>query len=170
LEWSWIIAFLLSIGLAVVWADSLLAKRRYDVLSLINSLNVLVADGRATFFSDVNLPRVIRSRVFHIGGAALQEHRYFDWTIRALGVYYCFVIGDVSFPASPGMGSHTIHYAEFTIPGLSYNWHRESQLKEARWFLELSLLIPPVIFLVVAGLCWRRLRTCRGDISVKATV
>src|SRR5262249_9806121 len=120
LEWSWAISLLLSIGLTVLWADSLLAKRRYDVLSLTNNLNILVADGRVTFFGDVNERETIQPRVFYPRMLGLpKEHPYFDWMVPALGVRYCFVTGEVSFPSMPGMGPRTHRYAEFTIPGLS---------------------------------------------------
>jgi hypothetical protein len=49
-----IVALLLSIGLAVRWADSVLRKRRYDVLSLTSNPYILLADGPVTFFREVN--------------------------------------------------------------------------------------------------------------------
>jgi hypothetical protein len=55
----------------------------------------------------------------------------------------------------------TIRYAEFTIPGLSYHRHHETQLREAPWSLELTLLIPLVLLLVILGLSWHRLRRGR---------
>jgi len=90
-----------------------------------------------------------------------KEHAYFDWIIPALDVRYCFVTGEISFPASPAIGPHTIRYAEFTIPGLSYHRDHESQLPSARWSLELSLLFPIVLMLAFFGLCWRGLRKGR---------
>ncbi|MGO9923145.1 MAG: hypothetical protein ACLQIB_51665 [Isosphaeraceae bacterium] len=64
LEWIGIISLLLSIGLTILWADSLLAKRQYDVLSLTENLNILVADGRVTFFGDLGERARIQPRVF----------------------------------------------------------------------------------------------------------
>ncbi|MGO9923144.1 MAG: hypothetical protein ACLQIB_51660 [Isosphaeraceae bacterium] len=90
-----------------------------------------------------------------------KEHAYFEWIIPALGVRYCFVTGELSFPASPPMGPWAIRYAEFTIPGLSYHRDHQSQLPTARWSLELALLIPIVLLLAIFGLCWRRLRKGR---------
>ena len=68
-----------------------------------------------------------------------------------LGVRYCFVTGEISFPPSPGMGPHTIRYAEFTIPGLSYHRGHESQLDQVCWSLELTLLIPVMLLLAIFG-------------------
>ena len=69
LEWAWIIALSFSIWLAVLWADSLLTKRRYEFLSLTRNLNILVADGRVRFFGGGNewgpiQPRVVNPRGF----------------------------------------------------------------------------------------------------------
>jgi hypothetical protein len=145
----------------VLCADSFLTKRRY-VLSLTNYMYILVADGQVTLFREANDFRVIQPRVLNprgFGSTNLpKEHPYFDWRMPALGVRYCFVTGEVSFPSTPQMGPHTIRYAEFRIPGLSFNWDHESQLKEARWSLDLSLLIPLVLLLVITGLSWHRLQ------------
>jgi hypothetical protein len=169
LEWSSIISLLLSIGLTGLWADSLLAKRRYDVLSLTKNLNILVADGRVTFFGDVGEGNKIEPRVLNARGfGALnlpKEHAYFDWIIPAFGVRYCFVTGEVSFPPAPGMRPDTIRYSELTIPGFSYHRHHESQLMQAPWTLELTLLFPLVLLLAISGLSWRRLRKGRRPAS-----
>jgi hypothetical protein len=169
LEWGWIVALLLSIGLAVLWADSLPGKRRYDVLSLARSLNILVADGRVTFFRGGNelglvQPRVLNPRGF--GQNMPREHPYFDWKVAALGVRYRLVTGEVSIAGTEGtlaggMGPLTIRYAEFTIPGLSYHRHHEVHLSEAPWSLELTLLIPLVLLLVILGLSGHLLRKGR---------
>ena len=58
----------------------------------------------------------------------------------------------------PGMGTLTISYAEFTIPGVSYHRHHESQLEGTPWSLSLTLLLPVLFFLVILGLCWRSLQ------------
>jgi hypothetical protein len=164
LEWSWITSLLLSIGCMVLCVDSLLTKGRY-VLSLTNNVYVLIADRQATLFSEANYvgdlqPRVLNPRGFGFNNKP-KERAYFDWRIPELGVRYCFVTGVLSFPATPQMGPHTIRYAEFTVPGFSFRWDHESQLKEPRWSLGLSLLIPLVLLLVVSGLTWRRLRKDR---------
>ncbi len=72
LEWIGIISLLLSIGLTILWADSLLAKRQYDVLSLTENLNILVADGRVTFFGDLGERARIQPRVFSPRGFGAQ--------------------------------------------------------------------------------------------------
>jgi hypothetical protein len=161
LEWSWIIALLLSIGLTVLWADSILTKRQSDVLSLTNNVNLLVTAGRLTFFGDPSELERIQPRVFRPRGFGVlnlpKERAYFDWMIPAFVVRYCFVTGEVSFPLTPGMvGPRRIRYAEFTIPGLSYHLDHESQLAAARWSLELSLLVPLVLLLAILGLSWFR--------------
>jgi hypothetical protein len=161
LQWSWMIALLLSIGLAMLWADSVLTKRKYEVLSLTGNASVLVADGGMTFFGGANdfgkiQPAILNPRGFGSNNLP-KEHPYFDWTISTLGVRYCFVTGEISFPATPDIGPTTIRYAEFTIPGLSFHQDRESQLAEARWSLKLSLLVPLLLLLLASGLSWRRL-------------
>jgi hypothetical protein len=169
LEWGWILALLLSIGLAVLWADSLLSKRRYDVLSPTRNLNILVAEGRVTFFGGGDdwgmiQPRVLNPHVF--GQNVPKESAYFDWIVSALGVRYCFVTGEVSIAGTEGtlagsMRPHTIRYAEFTIPGLSYHRHHETHLNHAPWSLELTLLMPLVLLLIVLSVSWRRFRKGR---------
>ena len=64
LEWIGIISLLLSIGLTVLWADSALAKRRYDVLSLTKNLNILVANGYVIVFGGLEEGQSIELRVF----------------------------------------------------------------------------------------------------------
>jgi hypothetical protein len=165
LEWIGITSLLLSIALAVLWADSVLAGRRYDVLSLTKNLNFLVANGNVVFFGGLEEAQPIELRVFmpRTFGAPgpLKEHSYFDWFIPALGVRYCFVTGLVSLPPVPGMGTLTISYAEFTIPGISYHRHHESQLEGTPWSLSLTLLLPLLFFLVILGICSRSLLKCR---------
>ena len=89
LEWCWVISLLLSIGLAVLWVDSLRTKRRYDVLSLTRHLNILVADGRVTLFGGGNEWGAIQPTVFNprgFGQNLPKEHPYFDWIISALAL------------------------------------------------------------------------------------
>jgi hypothetical protein len=169
LEWIGIISLLLSIGLTVLWADSALAKRRYDVLSLTKTLNILVANGYVIVFGGLEEGQPIELRVFlprSFGASGpLKEHAYFDWFIPAVGARYCFVTGQVSLPPAPGMGTLTISYAEFTIPGVSYHRHRESQLEGTPWSLSLTLLLPVLFFLVILGLSWRSLQKSRRPLS-----
>jgi hypothetical protein len=169
LEWIGIISLLLSIGLAALWADSVLTKRRYDVLSLTSNLNILAANGHVVFFGGLEEGQPMELRVFlprSFGAPGpLKEHAYFDWVIPALGVRYCFVTGEVSLPSVPGVGTLAISYAEFTIPGISYHRHHESQLEGTPWSLHLTLLLPLGLFLIILGHCWRSLRKCRPSSS-----
>ena len=90
LEWIGIISLLLSIGLTVLWADSALAKRRYDVLSLAKNLNIVVANGYVIVFGGLEEGQPIELRVFlprSFGAPGpLKEHAYFDWFIPALAL------------------------------------------------------------------------------------
>jgi hypothetical protein len=164
-EWIWITSLLLSIGLAAFWADSLLLKRRYDVLSLTRYVHILVTDGRVTLFREVNDFDFIQPRVFNPRGFGdlnlPKEHAYFDWTIRSLDVRYCFVTGEVPFPSTPSKGPRTTAYTEFTVPGFSFHSDHDPY-HEPRWSVELTLLFPVVLMLIVPCLAWRRLRKgCR---------
>ena len=169
LEWIAVISLFLSIGLTVLWADSALAKRRYDVLSLTKTLNIFVDNGYVIVFGGLGEGQPIELRVFlprSFGAPGpLKEHAYFDWFIPAVGARYCFVTGQVSLPPAPGMESLTISYAEFTIPGVSYHRHHESQLEGTPWSLSLTLLLPVLVFLLIFGLAWRSLQKSRRPLS-----
>jgi hypothetical protein len=167
MEWIGIASLLLSIGLTVLWADSVLAKRRYEVLPLTKNLNFVVDKGYVIVFGGLEEGQPIELRVFLPGsfGASNKELAYFDWPIPDLGIRYCFVTGQVSLPPVPGMGTLTIRHAEFTIPGVSYHCHRESQLECTPWSLSLTLLLPLLFFLVILGVSLRSLQKSRRPLG-----
>jgi hypothetical protein len=145
----------------MILAESFLTKGHY-VLSLTNDLNIFVADRQLTFFHEVGgfngaEPRVLNPRGFGSNNLP-EESSIFDWRIQALQARYCFVNGELSFPAGPQSAPRSIRYTEFTVPGISFHWDRESQLREARWSLGLSLLVPLLLLLTTSGLSWRGLR------------
>ena len=64
LEWIGIISLFFSIGLTVLWADSALAQRRYDALTLTKNLNILVANGHVIVFGGLEEGQPIALLVF----------------------------------------------------------------------------------------------------------